>query len=244
MMAYNQGCIASIIVDENPIREFNYKNQRTCRVPFGSEYSIRLKNKTSGRCLVSVFIDGTDVLNFHKLILRPNSDIDLERFIDDLIQGRKFKFVSLEEGMKTGEIQDPSSKENGVVTIKFYKEIIPRSLFNSGCKGGGSSLRGVSNASYASCNLGAMEFTPQECGATVEGQVSNQQFGVDNTYFPTELIPVEIVIKMIGHDFRKKIGLYLDKNKKPSHEFNSREDAFEFAKLNDFGSSSVTIKEC
>jgi len=154
MMAYQGGFVVSVIVDGKPVREYNSDGTRTCKIPFNSEYSLRLKNKTKGRALASITIDGTEVLTGNKkLVLGKGETVDIERFIDDLNSGNKFKFISLEEGAASGEIQDPTLEENGFIEVKFYKEKIshikknvkggllkkPKKLRTYGSKGGGQS---------------------------------------------------------------------------------------------------------
>lgn len=128
MMAYQSpGFVTSILHNNQPVREFTENGCRACIVPFGSEYKIRLKNKTNKRCKVKIFIDGMNI-NYNaggdgvSLILYANQSIDLERFIEDFKSGNKFKFVSLEEGTRTGEIQDPTSLENGLIRVEFHPE--------------------------------------------------------------------------------------------------------------------------
>ena len=120
-MGYSKGFIASIIIKGKPQREFKYGDKRTVKVPFGSEYILRLKNKSKDPAIVEVTIDGTDVLNGSDLVLEAGQTIDLERFVDDLDTGKKFKFISLEEGASSGEIDDPYREENGLIKVKFYK---------------------------------------------------------------------------------------------------------------------------
>jgi len=97
-MGYSNGFVASIILKNKPLREFKYGGKRTVKVPFGSEYIIRLKNKSKEPALVDVSIDGTDVLNGAELVLKAGETMDLERFVDDNSKGKKFKYISLEEG--------------------------------------------------------------------------------------------------------------------------------------------------
>lgn len=120
-MGYANGFIASIILKDKPLREFNYNGKRTVKIPFGSEYVIRLRNKSKEPALVEVSIDGTDVLNGSHLILKSGETIDLERFVDNNSKGKKFKFISLEEGAKSGDIDDPYRDENGLIQVKFHK---------------------------------------------------------------------------------------------------------------------------
>lgn len=247
MMAYQEGMVASIILDDKPVREYNLKGQRTCKIPFNSEYKIKLKNKTGLRSLVSIDIDGTDIFGFKKLILKPYQEIELERFIVELEQGPKFKFMSIEDGVKTGEIQDPTNKDNGIISIKFFKEMIPPTtntitytesakLDYMCCQTNGSStptsgvsLRGISAASASA-------------GATAEGSNSNQKFDDSEEWFPTEVQPLEVKIKLVGFKAQSYFGVFLDNSKKPSFTFADRMDAYNFVKVNDFGLTTAKIR--
>ena len=131
-MGFSNGYVASIILKNKPLREFQYNGKRTVKVPFGSEYVIRLKNKSKDPALVEVSIDGTDVLNGSQLVLKAGESIDLERFVDNNSKGKKFKYISLEEGASTGEIDDPYREENGLVRVKFHKAFyLPKSLLTT-----------------------------------------------------------------------------------------------------------------
>lgn len=240
MMAYQEGLVASIYVNDKPIREFNYKGQRTCRIPFGSEYQILIKNKSPRRGLISVDIDGMDVLGCKQLIIRPHDQLLLGRFVDDLDVGKKFKFISLNEGIETGEIQDPTSKDNGLITIKFYKETEPLVFLRSHNihpHGTIAYTNGTVTASAAS--VGA---SPQ-AGATVEGGESKQKFSLTHHDFDTEPVPVELSIKLIGIPNQQLFGVFINNNKKPSYEFKDRMSAFRFVEINNFGDSKIMIKE-
>lgn len=122
MMAYKDGFVVSIVKDNQNLRTINKNNKRTAIIPFGSEYKIRLINKNSVRCKAAVFIDGTDVLFGKKVILNPYETFDLERFVDSLDSGKKFKFESVKRAMASGEIGDPDSPDNGCIKVDFYKE--------------------------------------------------------------------------------------------------------------------------
>jgi hypothetical protein len=116
--------VVSVIHNNKPVREFNEGGQRVCRIPFNSEYKLRIKSKTWKKALVSISIDGTDVLTGGKqLILSPYQSVELERFVDDLNAGKKFKFISVEQGASTGEVQDPTSPENGLIRVQIFPEV-------------------------------------------------------------------------------------------------------------------------
>ena len=98
------------------LREYGGK----CYLPFYSEYSLFLKNLRGFRSVVSIKIDGTDILGGSQLVVGANDSIDLERFISngDLLKGNRFKFVPVE-----GNAQDPSSPDNGIIEVKVQWEV-------------------------------------------------------------------------------------------------------------------------
>jgi hypothetical protein len=165
MMAFQKDFVVSVILNGKPVREFNESGLRTCRIPFNSEYRLRIKSKTWKRALVSITIDGTDVLTGGKqIVLSPYQSVELERFVDDLTEGRKFKFISVEQGAATGEVQDPTSAENGLIRVQVYPEvevqatIAPQgvtvtSSYRPGGRGMGSSPLRVSSAGGCSTSI-------------------------------------------------------------------------------------------
>ena len=113
---YSNKFIAVIKYNGNILREKYDK----VLLPFGSEYSILLKNLESRRASVKVFIDGQDVLNGNSLIIESNADLELERFVQDSNKdGNKFKFIR-----KTDEVSKYRGDriDDGVVRIIFKYE--------------------------------------------------------------------------------------------------------------------------
>ena len=96
----------------------------TVAIPFGSEYEIYLKNKSTVRAMVKVEIDGTDVTEGSWLVLNPNSNMDLERFIrnGNWNSGNRFKFIK-----RTGKIEEHRGikAEDGLVRIEYKFEKQP-----------------------------------------------------------------------------------------------------------------------
>ncbi len=72
----------------------------TVYLPFGSQYSILLKNKHVRKASVSIEVDGKDVLNGHNLIMNPNTDSEVKGFMRNMSKTNKFKFIN-----KTKQIQ-------------------------------------------------------------------------------------------------------------------------------------------
>lgn len=52
-------------------------------VPFGSEYSLYLKNLTYRRCQVKIGIDGKSISGNDKFIIAAKGTIEIERFINN-----------------------------------------------------------------------------------------------------------------------------------------------------------------
>lgn len=119
---HKQNFVMAVKVGGKVLREFD----NSVYIPFGSEYSILLKNLSSRKAKVSVFIDGTDALDGTKLIIDPRSDVDLKRFIENgnFDKGNSFKFIE-----KTAKIEKyrGNKAEDGLITIhyEFEKEYFP-----------------------------------------------------------------------------------------------------------------------
>lgn len=88
-------------------------------LPFGSEYSILLKNLNSRKASVKIHVDGQDVLDYSSLILEPNSSTELEGFLSGTVARNKFKFIK-----KTEEIQKHRGDkiDDGMIRVEFAFE--------------------------------------------------------------------------------------------------------------------------
>lgn len=221
---YKDGFVLSIMRDGRPLRE----SGRTVRMPFDSEYKIRLKNKLGKSCKARVTIDGTPVSQLGDFVISSWGTLDLERFVNDsLNKGKKFKFVSA----KSGEVQDPTNSDNGLIRVEFYLAkngpllVYPNHdwgfRWNGGSEiwpcdddsaGGGkkkkhdgratndSYIGGTSTAFYSSnvsftCDNAVADSIPDDKGATVEGEDSNQSF-MTVSDFDTEITPVVLELEL------------------------------------------------
>lgn len=116
-MVFCRNFVAAVKVNGKVLRE---RSDHTVYLPFGSEYSILLKNLDSRRAAVRVEIDGADVLKGRRLIVEPNSRLELERFLeDDLDRGQRFRFVR-----KTREIAERRGDrlEDGLIRVEYWFE--------------------------------------------------------------------------------------------------------------------------
>jgi len=88
-------------------------------LPFGSEYSIYLKNLSARKASVKINIDGQDVLDYSALILNPNTSTELEGFLRGTTATNKFKFIK-----KTKEIQEHRGDkiDDGMIRVEFAYE--------------------------------------------------------------------------------------------------------------------------
>ena len=121
MSAYHCGFAVAVINSKNQIqRELAKNGVRTVRLPFDSEYKLRLKNKTKNTAIAEIFIDGMSAsLDGKKLVLPPETTIDVERFVDTETQGPRLKFVKPDHA----DVQDPTTVEIGRIRVVFYPQV-------------------------------------------------------------------------------------------------------------------------
>lgn len=172
----------------------------TVYLPFGSEYSIYLKNLRSRKAKVKISIDGQDVLNGSSLLINGNSELELERFLEDMDKGNRFRYIQ-----KTEKIQDHRGDkiDDGIVRIEFQyeREIIQYGIpictnLTSRSYEPSSGINGIRSMSFNSSTTsvnsqatmdsfsdmtGSMAtpkgFKPlNDEGITVKGSVSSQKF--------------------------------------------------------------------
>ncbi len=88
-------------------------------LPYGSEYTLLLKNLNSRKASINIHIDGQDVLNYSSLILEPNSSTELEGFLNGTVARNRFKFIH-----KTKQIQDHRGDkiDDGLIRVEFAFE--------------------------------------------------------------------------------------------------------------------------
>jgi hypothetical protein len=200
------------------LREF----KDTVYVPFGSEYSILLKNLNSKRAIVTITIDGTDVVP-GGLVVNANQEIDLERFVTDMSKGNKFKFIERTAGI---EKHRGVKSEDGLIRVSFKYEKVyeqnPTLFYPSGVRtfgnndiyskgiGGSASFRSggivgqtLSNndsgryLNSAQCSTASYSAPQNDVGITVQGSLSEQKF-ISVSDFVTESQEHVIVLRILG----------------------------------------------
>jgi len=88
-------------------------------VPFGSDYSVYLKNLASRKAVVDVSVDGKDVLNRKQLILNPNETCNLEGFLKGKKVSHKFRFAKRTK--QTDRVRG-SRIDDGLVRVEYRFE--------------------------------------------------------------------------------------------------------------------------
>lgn len=190
MMSYFQRFIASVKCNGKILRETDpisgSQFESSVHLPFGSHYSLLLKNLHTRRALVNVDIDGQRVMD--GLVVDANGTVELERFQD---AAHKFKFIE-----KTQEISDFRGDriDDGFIRITFkyekenmrwvkaqpvtwphkgydYSDITTRSM--GYVQNIGNSIVDMSNfepSAVYGCSI------PNDQGITVKGEQSSQSF--------------------------------------------------------------------
>lgn len=228
-MMYNEKLVFALKAHGKVLREF----KDTVYVPFGSEYSILIKNLNSVRALVKVSIDGQYVDETGAgFVVSPNDNIELERFVKNgnLSQGNHFKFIERTEKI---EQHRGVGGEDGLVRVEFQYEkrvpvqpiivwhpapvhyfIDPNPYFRSydvkythDSHHGSNEIKCKSvfsdNQFIASCSSTEPLMASNDVGITVPGSVSTQQFVLAEN-FPLETESYVMVLRLLGETLRGK----------------------------------------
>ena len=212
---YSNQLAAAIKSNGKILREF----KDTVMIPFGSEYSIYIKNLNSVRALVNVTIDGQDAAP-GGLVVYGNQSLDLERFIKNgnLTEGNRFKFIERTDniekhrgiGLEDGLIriaykfEQPQFTNTWLKTTKYdyFDEPVYKS---KGALRGGYPMVGSATPSYSTgATVSTQSFN--DAGITVPGSKSEQRFQTAS-WFATEVTEYVMVIKLLGETLDNKLVL-------------------------------------
>lgn len=225
---YSKNFVVAILVDGQVQK---HSKQGVVSLPFGVEYTIRLRNKNARRAVCKVFIDDENVSE-GGIVIPANDYVDLERSTAKAV---KFKFVSADspEAYDAGK-DNKTDDSNGVIRTEWRLErerpvhipspppvtirrprvppYLPYPPMWTGgqeayTKGGPvqpqslMSLDARGQKHYAEQTLGTIE------GCTVEGSHSSQ-------YFNTTHVPLEsgdpVIIQMVlkGYEEQSRPSVY------------------------------------
>lgn len=120
-MMYNNKLAVAIKANGQVLREHN---KDTVMVPFGCEYTILIKNLNTVRAQVRIEIDGTDATDNNWVVVQPNNEVELTRFIKNgnLTSGNRFKFIERTAGI---EQHRGIGVEDGLIRIEYQFEVLP-----------------------------------------------------------------------------------------------------------------------
>lgn len=110
---YRKNLVVAVKVNGQVLRESSDRVE----LPFGSEYSILLKNLDTVRVQAKISIDGQEASGW--LVINPNSSMEVERFVKDLDRGNRFKFIE-----RTDKIESHRGvkAEDGLIRVEFKRE--------------------------------------------------------------------------------------------------------------------------
>jgi hypothetical protein len=116
-MTYSNKFVMSVLLNGQPQKELA---NGVVKLPFGTEYSLRFRNKNNRRAVVHILIDGEDVSG-NGYIVPANSHVDIKRHHD---VDRSFKFVSLDsaDAVDFGKNGPNEDKVKGTIEARFYLE--------------------------------------------------------------------------------------------------------------------------
>jgi len=118
MAAYQKKMVVAVKSNGKILRE---TAEGCVFLPFGSEYSLLLKNLDSVNVGVEVEIDGKSVTESGRIHILPGYDFELQGHINNFEIANKFKFIE-----RTDEISSHRGDriDDGFIRVKFFREKI------------------------------------------------------------------------------------------------------------------------
>lgn len=174
-----------VVVVKHRGKVLRENNGGVVRLPFGSDYSVLLKNKDSRKAVADVEIDGEEVAS--GIIVPGNSSVELKGALNGLNVKNKFRFIK-----KTREISRyrGDRPEDGLVRVEYrferydpeivYYDVKPyrRTPIAEWTYYSGN-FTSCCNDSVVSCNN--VSYKGSDAGITVPGAETNQNFVYGST---------------------------------------------------------------
>lgn len=207
---YSDRLAVAIQTNGKILREFG----DTVFVPFGTEYSILIKNLNSVRCAVTISIDGDDVMSGGRFIVPANSSINIERFITsgNLSAGNRFKFI--ERTANVSAHRGGDRVDDGLIRIEYeFETVRPAPSIRRQPTWNEPTWNQLGNRLIDTAidhipttwcnspahvdNYASVTYRSAATGITTKGSVSNQRF-VDAAPIHTDGKPLSMVIRLRG----------------------------------------------
>jgi hypothetical protein len=173
-MMFAHNFVLAVKVDGKILRE----DKNLVTLPFGSEYSLLLKNLESRRAQAKITVDGVDATDGGRLVIAPNDSLELERFIHqgNWSEGNRFRFIE-----RTEQIEEHRGigAEDGLVRVEFWIEKeIPRPPKLEYYKGPSPRTRMSMSGSTRSRSLGGQQVnsTRGDYRGGIQGQSMSRSF--------------------------------------------------------------------
>lgn len=124
---YKENYLAQILLNGEARRESRIGDDlKEVALPIDSEYSILLRNDSYESVKAVVKIGGKNIIEYYDddspksgFYVAPKTSMNIERFVRNLEQGKKFKLVTSNHP----DVDDPNDPENSFITIEWYKLI-------------------------------------------------------------------------------------------------------------------------
>lgn len=124
-MTYSDRFVMCILVDGKPLRELA---NGVVPIKFGTQYSIRLRNKNNRRAVAKITVDG-ETVSGGGIIVPAYDYVDIHRRTDKDVA---FKFVELDspEAVDAGKNGPNPDKVKGTIQVSFFLERKPEPKVN------------------------------------------------------------------------------------------------------------------
>ncbi len=214
-MMYKNNFVAVIKSGGKILREKN----GCVMLPFGTEYSILLKNLNSRRAVARVSVDGEDVLDCNRVIVPENGTVEIKGKMKGNKVRHQFKFIN-----KTKEISNyrGDRPDDGLVRVEYwleeeYIQCLPAITFTTYTDNSkhrwtdcgpdivyGSSTGGMLGNETCSYNCSSVISPPGNDGITVQGSNTKQDFTRGYTR-ALEINSSVIVLQLRGYSKKGKV---------------------------------------
>ena len=190
---YQNKLVASLKANGKILREF----KDTVYIPFGSEYSILLKNLDTRRVLLNIYIDG-DNITPNGFVLYGGQEVDLERSIknNNLFEGNKFKFIE-----RTGSIEKNRGikLEDGLIRIEYQFEYVYPATLTSTWSGHNGWINNSNHDKYNTfLRNTTADYHPQNCGVSYSAISASTSLNATSSITDTVFVNSASVVNDAG----------------------------------------------